>query len=118
MVSPVCTGKRFWGLEKAVGWVAVTGGRVRPGGKQVRAVLWRAACLPGWPLAVGPKDRKLSRQREGMSMGRTGQVWHFLGQPCTREAQPENAAPGWEEDVPAALCLLQEPAQPRAVVGN
>ena len=51
-------------------------------------------------------------------MGTTGQDWHFLSQPCTREAQPESAVSGREKNVPAVLCLLQEPAQPRAVVGN
>lgn len=30
--------------------------------------------------------------------------------------QPESGVPGWE-DVPVALCLLWEPAQPGAVMG-
>lgn len=51
-------------------------------------------------------------------MQKHGHDWHFLSQPYIREAQPESTAPGQEEDVPAGLCLLQKPAQPKAVVGN
>lgn len=58
VVSPLCSGKRFWGLEKGAGWVA-DWGRVRSGGQQVAVVLWRVTYLPGWPLAVVPRNGKL-----------------------------------------------------------
>lgn len=85
VVSPNCSGKRFHGLEKGAGWVAVTGGRARPAGKQGGGLLWRVVRLPGWPLAVGPRDGKLWDRSVKQEYG---QDWHFLSQPCTREAQP------------------------------
>lgn len=114
VVSPVCSGERLRGLEKGAGGVAVTGG------SQARRKASRTGAVEGRVFArLAPcRAKGQGQQHEDMSMGKTGQVRHFLGQPCTREAQGENAAPGWEEDVPAALCLLQEPVQPRAVVGN
>lgn len=67
-------------------------------------------CQDG-PLAVGSRDRKLWD-----AVGRTGPAFP---QPALHQGGPASeCSTSLEEDMLAALCLLQEPAQPRAVVGN
>jgi len=50
VISPVCSGEKFWDLEKGAGCASLTAGRVRPRGKEAGVVLWRATCLQDVPL--------------------------------------------------------------------
>lgn len=67
VVSPVCSGKRFWGLEKEAGWVADWGSQVRRTASRYGAVKghvfarmapcsakkWKVVRWDGEPKSVG-----------------------------------------------------------------